>query len=235
MLLGAVCRSPSAREEAIQAPITRLRTILAVDPTRVAMQDFGAGSRTHQGDAKPHTRTIAEIYRTAAATPAWADVLFRLVRVLRPARVLELGTNLGISGAHVQAALALSEVEAGTAGHLVSIEGDPTLADMARAHLFDIQAPSQPTTVVTGRFDDVLPDVLDTHGPFDLVFLDGHHEEAATLRYFGRIAPHLAPGACVVFDDIEPGQPVRRAWTALCAAHPDAERADLLKLGLLFL
>lgn len=234
-LLDAVRRPPSAREDAIQAPITRLRSVLGVDPTRVAMQDFGAGSRTQRGNAKPKARAVAEIYRTAAATPAWGDVLFRLVRVLQPTRVLELGTNLGISAAHLQAALALNEVEAGIAGRLVSIEGDPTLADMARAHLADIQAPSQPTTIVTGRFDDMLPGVLDAHGPLDLVFLDGHHEEAATLRYFGRIAPHLAPGACVVLDDIEPGQPVRRAWKILGAAYPNAERLDLLKLGMLFL
>ncbi|MEL6705587.1 MAG: class I SAM-dependent methyltransferase [Bacteroidota bacterium] len=236
VLLDAVRRTLSAREEAVQAPIVRLRSVLAADSTPVAVRDYGAGTRARVlgTEAKPESRPIAEIYDKAAASPAWGSVLFRLARALRPRRVLELGTNLGVSAGHLQTALALNEIEAGIQGYLVSIEGDPTLATMARAHLAGIQSPSQPTTVVTGRFDEALPMVLQAHGPFDLVFLDGHHEEAATVRYWHQIAPHLAPGACVVFDDIEPGHDVRRAWRSICAAHPSAERVDLLKLGVLF-
>ncbi|MEM9996538.1 MAG: class I SAM-dependent methyltransferase [Bacteroidota bacterium] len=243
-LREALRRALTAREEVVQAPIGRLRTVLAADTTPVAMQDFGAGTRTRVlgTEAKPTARSIAEIYRAAAASPVWGDVLFRLVRALRPLRVLELGTNLGVSAGHLQAALSLNQLEDAAdsqPGLLVSIEGDPTLADAARAHLHDLRAAfgegaSTTTTVVTGRFDDALPDVLDAHGPFDLVFLDGHHDEAATRRYFARIAPHLAPGACVVFDDIEPGHAVRRAWSAICAEYPYADRLDLGKLGLLF-
>jgi predicted O-methyltransferase YrrM len=195
------------------------------------MQDYGAGTRAGllAREARPDERRIAEIYRRAAATPAWGRFLFRLVRVLRPRRVLELGTNLGVSAAHLAAALALN----GDGGRLVTLEGDPTLAAYAGRHL-DVLGHRERVEIIVGRFADVLPDVLDAHGPFDLVFLDGHHEEAATLQYFAQIRPHLGPGACVAFDDIEPTRPVRRAWKRIVAEQQGSGYADLLGLGLWF-
>ena len=196
------------------------------------MQDFGAGTQTGPlaSLTKPTERRIAEIYERAAATPAWGRFLFRLVRALKPRRVLELGTNLGASAAHIVAALQHNRQEGGEEGHLVTLEGDPTLASIAREHL----APPGRATVVTGRFADTLPDVLNEHGPFDLVFLDGHHEEAATLQYFALIRPHLTRGACVAFDDIEPTRRVRRAWKQIVAVEPSSGHVDLLGLGLWF-
>ena len=38
--------------------------------------------------------------------------------------------------------------------------------------------------------------------PIDFVFIDGHHEEGATLNYFKIIAPSLSYYAILGFDDI---------------------------------
>ncbi|MEO1075580.1 MAG: hypothetical protein AAFX41_06395, partial [Bacteroidota bacterium] len=86
VLLDAVRRALSAREEAVQAPIVRLRSVLAADSTPVAVRDYGAGTRARMlgTEAKPESRPIAEIYDKAAASPAWGAVLFRLARALRP-------------------------------------------------------------------------------------------------------------------------------------------------------
>ncbi|HEX7116836.1 MAG TPA: class I SAM-dependent methyltransferase [Steroidobacter sp.] len=54
----------------------------------------------------------------------------------------------------------------------------------------------------SGRFDDVLPGVLSEMGSVDYVFIDGHHEEEATNRYFELVRPYLSDIAVVVFDDI---------------------------------
>lgn len=219
----------SAEERAAEAEVDAVRAGLAASECVVAMQDFGAGTRRAAlaTETKPDERAVADIYRRAAATPAWGRFLFRLTRALRPQRVLELGTNLGVSACHLAGALELNGQ-----GRLVSIEGDPALAEIARQNLGRVRG-GERATVVTGTFDTQLPEVLPAHGPFDLVFLDGHHERAATLRYFERIRPHLAPSACVVFDDIEPWKDVRAAWRQIRAAHPEAEAVDLVKLGLL--
>jgi predicted O-methyltransferase YrrM len=220
------------REEMLAClAIRELRAELAIAEETVQVRDFGAGTRSFGIERKPGRRKVSAIYRTASASPAWGRFLFRLARGLRPKRILELGTNLGVSACHLQVALDLN----GDRGTLTTIEGDPVLADLARGHLLRVHRPEAGPLpeVEVGRFDDVLPEILSTRGPFNLVFLDGHHEEAATKRYFGLIEPHLSPGALVVFDDIEPWRPVRRAWRAIREERPHAPAVDFLKLGLL--
>lgn len=232
--LREVCAlgTSAAEAEALRA-VRALRTGLRRNRDAVAVQDFGAGtpalvSLPGQVFRKPRVRTVASIHAEAAVSHPWGLFLFRLVRWLRPGRVLELGTNLGVSAAYIGTALDLNG-----GGRLVTIEGDPTLAGLACAALRQVSR--SPVEVVQGRFGDVLPGVVEAHGPFDLVFIDGHHEAAATLRYYDTIAPHLSRGACVVFDDLEPGlKTVRRAWKRIRAAHPDALSVDLVQFGLLF-
>ena len=221
-------------EAAAEHAIRRVRQRLAASALSVAVEDFGAGSRPgNVGEAaKPPQRRIADIYSRAAAPPSWGRLLFGLVRALKPASVLELGTSLGVGAMHLQAALALNALEADAPGRLVTLEGAPTLAGLAEQHLAEVPA-TAPTTVVEGRFDDTLGDVAAQHGPFDFVVVDGHHEAEAALRYVGRLRPHLAPGALVVLDDAEPWAAIRPAFRAL-AAEPDVRSVDLGKLGLLF-
>lgn len=218
-------------EWAAGASINQFRNEFAASDETIQMEDFGAGTRGSilSSESKPNERHISEIYKRAATSPAWGRFLFRLVRAIKPRRVLELGTNLGVSALHIVAALDLNEGE----GSLTTIEGDPTLSEIARKKLAQ-PAFSSRSTVLTGRFDDVLPTCLEEHRPYNLVFIDGHHEEAATLRYFEMIKRYLAPGACVAFDDIEPFRPVRKAWKRIIADEPNSAAVDLLGIGLWF-
>ena len=231
MLRDVVALHLDEHEHKAEAFIDKLRDELIASHEVIQMEDFGAGTRGSvlSSESKPNERGISEIYRRAAASPAWGRFMFRLVRALKPSTVLELGTNLGVSALHIVAALDLN----GGEGSLTTIEGDPTLSEIARENLAKLTRTSR-ATVQTGRFDDVLPTCLEEHGPYDLVFIDGHHEEAATLRYFEMIKPHLAPGACVAFDDIEPFRPVRKAWKRIIADEPNSGAVDLLGIGLWF-
>ncbi len=251
-LLAAVRRAVGLRlapdEVEADAAIGRLRAALAASTATVEVVDYGAGTR---GDRSP-TRRVADVYAHASSGPLWGRVMFGLVRALRPVRVLELGTNLGVSAAHIGAGLALNEREdrlddeppgvAGgrPAGRLVTLEGAPELASLALRHLAALghgaTAGAPPRVeVVVGPFTETLAETCAAHGPFDLVFVDGHHEEEAALSYVDAILPHLAPGAVVVLDDVEPRRPVARAWRRLRAAHPDAPAVYLGKWGLIAL
>ena len=231
---SAVRRASALRltdaERADEQAVADLYARLARSSASVEVVDHGAGTR---GGAGPE-RQLADIVRRAATGPAWGRFLYGLARALRPRRALELGTNLGISAAHLGLALARTEAEGRGRGDLVTLEGAPALADLARAHL-DALAVGDHVDVVTGRFADTLPDVLASGGPFDLVFIDGHHEEEAAFAYASSIRPRLAPGALLVLDDVEPTRPVRRAWERLRAAHPEDGALWLGKLGLLSL
>lgn len=206
--------SPGASSD--EKAIDVLRLHLAARTDAVEVVDYGAGA-----DREP-TRRVADIYAQASSGPLWGRVMTGLVRGLRPRRVLELGTNLGVSAAHIALALRRTEAEtdddddeAPIAGRLVTLEGAPALAAIARRNLAALGHDESRARVVVGPFDETLAGVCASDGPFDLVFIDGHHERTAALRYVEAVRPHLAPGAVVVLDDVEPTRPVRAAYQAL--------------------
>lgn len=210
-------RSERPAEAAIDALRARLRT----SRDTVEVVDYGAGTK----GGKPPVRKVADIYRRAATGPAWGRFLFGLVRGLRPTRVLELGTNLGVGAAHLAAALALNEADGAPHGRLVTLEGAPALAALAAGHLARLghgvgEDAGCRVRVVVGPFAETLPAVATEEGPFDLVFVDGHHEAEAALHYLGLLDTHLADGALIVLDDVEPGRPVRAAFEQLRASAP---------------
>jgi predicted O-methyltransferase YrrM len=200
-------------EVADEQAVNALRARLAASQATVEVVDYGAGSA---GGNAP-VRRVADVYRRASSGPLWGRVMSGLVRGLRPRRVLELGTNLGVSGAHIALALARNEAEGGPAGTLVTLEGAPALADLARAHLEGLGHGERRIRVVVGPFAETLGPVCASDGPFDLVFVDGHHARDAALGYVAAVRPFLTPGAIVVLDDVEPGRPVREAYRALAA------------------
>lgn len=215
-------------------PIFALRARLKEDHTEIPMPDFGSGRRKTTLDtgsfAKPQTRVISEIFAKASARHAWGSLLYQLTQVKQAQTILELGTNLGVSGAYILQALKQSPHPNKC---LVTLEGNPHLAERARHHLAGF-AQGVHVEVVTGTFKDSLPDVLHKFGPFDLVFLDGHHERMATLHYFDQIAPYLRSGAWVIFDDLEPWSPtVRGAFQEIQGRYPQTQSADLVKFGIL--
>jgi predicted O-methyltransferase YrrM len=196
------------------ARIEQLRAELNASDTPVMRLDYGAGSpgagRTAEemlaGVETPDT--IGHIARLTSKPPFWGRVLFNLVRHTGPASCVEMGTSMGISAAYQAAALELN----GT-GALVTLEGAPAVAELARAHLGRLGLGR--AEVVVGRFRDTLPAVLEARRPVDYVFVDGHHDEHATLGYFERLLPFLADSALLVFDDIAWSDGMRRAWTTL--------------------
>lgn len=226
----------TAPERAAEAEVDALRRRLAASAETVEVVDFGAGTRR---GARPPVRPVREVVRRAATGPAWGRFLFGLARAQRPRRVLELGTNLGLGAATLAAALRLTEGEGGPRGRLVTLEGAPALAALAAGHLAALghtagAGPDNRVRIEVGPFAETLGPVAEAEGPFDLVFVDGHHEEEAALAYLRALRPHLAPGALVVLDDVEPGRPVRRAWRRLRAERAGAPAAYAGRYGLLF-
>lgn len=196
--------------------IERLRAELNASDAPVARLDQGAGSpgagRTAEemlaGVETPGT--VGHISRLTSKPPFRGRVLFDLVRQTRPASCVEMGTSVGISAAYQGAALELNG-----SGTLVTLEGAPAVAEIARANLRRLGLDR--TEVVIGRFRDTLPGVLGARQPVDYVFVDGHHDEQATLDYFERLLPFLAEAALLVFDDIAWSDGMRRAWSRIAS------------------
>jgi predicted O-methyltransferase YrrM len=203
--------SPS--ELAVQEKTEELRQRLLASEAEIATIDYGAGSPDQNLTAEEmawgrcRVERISDICRVRSKEIAEATFLFKLVRHFRPVQCLELGTCLGITAAYIGLGLQLNG-----AGHLVSIEGCPRLAAIAAENMRSVGLTN--VSVYTGRFQDVLPNLLSTM-MFDFAWIDGHHDHDATLSYFGQIASRGAEDMTIVLDDIAWSAGMKSAWTAI--------------------
>lgn len=229
--LGAAGRgalSPGGEDwmEAIEA----LRQRLQATEDELSVIDYGAGSSTatlseeEMAEGRRVRLTVAEA--CAASKPRrWALLLFHLIRELRPEVCIEMGTAVGISAAYQATALRMNG-----RGRLITLEGARPLAELAARNMTALGLDN--VRVVQGRFQDTLEEALRNNAPADYVFVDGHHDEEATLRYFARARPHLSPGALLVFDDIRWSPGMARAWSAIRRSPHTELAVDLGAMGL---
>lgn len=134
----------------------------------------------------------------------WGTALYILAREFKATNAIELGACAGLSAMYLASASSMEQ--------LVTVEGSSVLANLATESL----APYHNATVHSGLFDDALDVYLPAMtGKLDFAYIDGHHEQVATLHYFQRMLPHLAQGAIVVFDDIRWSSDMHECWNKL--------------------
>ena len=152
--------------------------------------------RTHVGDdaALAAAFTPPEGIPAIMVSPHEGKFLEVLARMLRPRRVVEVGTLVGYSTIH----LARGMVAGGAAdAHLWTVEYDPRHAEVAKANLARAGLHAS-TTVCVGAGVEVLP-TLSAHGPFDLVFIDADKDNYP--NYARWALDHLRPGGVIVGDN----------------------------------
>jgi predicted O-methyltransferase YrrM len=219
--------APSAEERNWFEHIESLRAELSASEERVEVPDFGAGSPEDgpRSGVQITTEIIGEACRNYSKSQEWSALLFHLVHRLHPKNVIELGTCLGISAAYQGAALELNG-----AGAITTLEGAPSFAHIARRN-FERLGLGHRVTVISGPFDETLDDAL-RRGPVDFAYIDGHHDEAATVRYFEQFLPHLSPKAALVFDDIAWSSGMARAWKHIRQDSRMTATFDLESIGI---
>lgn len=231
---GAVLNNKtSAKEKLWIDKIESLRNQLSTSSTKVVIVDYGAGSLENSDlivkeiyEGRVITRTIGEACQRSSIPQLWAFLLFKLIRELKPSVCLELGTSLGISTAYQAAALELNQH-----GRIVSMEGAKSLASLAKEN-FEKLGLKERVMVRVGRFQDILQDVLCEQKHIDFAFIDGHHTENATLKYFNQIYPFLSEDGVLVLDDISWSKGMARAWGTLTIDKRIKVSIDLHKLGI---
>lgn len=211
--------------------IEALRGEMARSSESITRLDFGAGPSGTQRSPQemdagvPVTSTLAEISQKVSKPPLWCALLFHLVRGHKPNRCLEMGTAVGVSAAYQSAALALNGH-----GRLKTLEGSESLAAVAERNFRRLGLDN--VEVGVGRFQDTLEDAIESLAEVDYAFIDGHHDEQATLRYFDTLYGSLARPALLVFDDVAWSDGMRRAWQALCGDQRVSAAVDLGSLGI---
>lgn len=225
---------PTPEEKVWIERIESLRNELNSSTDQVTLVDYGAGlpgaslgnHKTREG--KVIIKTIGNVCRTASKPYMWSFLLLNLIRELKPSVCLELGTCLGISASYQAAALKMNQ-----AGRIVSLEGAESLATLAKGHFQALGLDN--VDVVVGRFENTLEQVLKEYEPLDYVFIDGHHQEQATLAYFKQVIPFLSERTVLVFDDISWSDGMKRAWNTIKAHESIKICLDLVYVGICIL
>lgn len=235
-LLGSVLRESfendlTEDERKFIDKIESLRKELDSSTKKISIVDYGAVepglnlTQKEMDKGNVITSEIGKVSWEASKPYFWSLILFKLVRKFKPALCLELGTCFGISGSFQAAALTLNG-----SGKFITLEGSGSLASLAEEH-FKLLGLNN-TAVVKGRFQDTLKQVLDDNRAFDYAFIDGHHDEQATINYFEQILPFFKDKALIVFDDISWSDGMKRAWKAIIENKKIKISLNLYKMGI---
>lgn len=200
--------------------LNKIREELLYNTTSIDVLDLGAGSQHFKSDR----RLVKDIAAHGISTAKQSELLFRLVNVLGHTKIIELGTSLGLNTLYLRAAAQKASI--------FSIEGNPELQQfasrLAEQHNFkDIH-------FIEGNFDELLPNLLEQEGNFDLLYVDGNHRYESTLRYFELALKYKHEKSVIVFDDIYWSAEMTRAWEEILK-HPSVTLSiDLFHFGMIF-
>ena len=170
---------------------------------RVTRRDLGAGSR-RQTRGESEVR-VCDLARRSLTPKADLEALCRWLQVVAPVgragRFLELGTSLGLTSAGV----------ASLGWEVQTWEGCPATLELAK-QMWGGLGLAADVDAREGDFRTLVKE-LDAVEVFDVVYLDGLHEERATMDLVNALKARV--GTCLVVDDIAWSAGMNRAWQAL--------------------
>ncbi|MBD5216690.1 MAG: O-methyltransferase [Bacteroidales bacterium] len=170
-----------------------------------------------------HTH-LTRLYSRMCTDHTQGRLLVMLTRMIRPERVLELGTFSGYS------ALCFAEGMDGR-GHIDTVEVDDEFTDELR-ELFE----GHPIELHVGDAEALLPSLLAANS-YDLVFIDANKRRY--VQYYETILPALHSGAYILADNTlwsdkvldpearDPQTDGIRAFNDLVATDPRVEKVIL--------
>jgi predicted O-methyltransferase YrrM len=196
--IGNVIRSGKPVDEA--SKIEQLRKECKKSKEIIEKTDYGVGGVNSIG--KPYPVALRHLVATSLTSPRQARRLYRLTKYMKPGRILEIGTSLGITTSYLACANPESRI--------ITLEGCPELSRKAREHFRKLGIKN--AEVMEGRFEDTLSKALDMLGGIDFVFIDGNHRKEAVLDYYAKCLAFSNNDTIMVIDDIHSTAEMEQAW-----------------------
>ncbi|WP_284139676.1 MULTISPECIES: O-methyltransferase [unclassified Virgibacillus] len=133
----------------------------------------------------------AHINSVPIMEPVSMEFLLQLIRLKKPARILEIGTAIGYS--------ALRMLDACPTSHIVTIERDKTRYDQAVEFIAKRNKTEQITTVYGDALEKI-HDLTVSQEVFDCVFIDA--AKGQYQRFFELASPLLQKGGMIISDNV---------------------------------
>lgn len=200
--------------------IEQLRQNLLTDSRQITITDLGAGSHINNNKLK----AVKVLARNALKPKKLAQLIYRIANDKQPSNIIELGTCLGLTTSYL--------AKAAPNARVISIEGCPATAAIAQENLDKLQIKN--VELLTGNFDQILPDVIRQTNSLDFVFVDGNHRKDATLNYFRWCLPKMSDNTVLIFDDIYWSKGMEEAWTEIKNDPNVSITIDLFWIGLVY-
>jgi predicted O-methyltransferase YrrM len=170
----------------------------------------------------------------AAVAPNQGKLLMLLAMIHKARTILEIGTLGGYSTIWLARALPAD-------GHLITLEYNPTHADVARANLARAGV-SHLVDLRVGKAIETLPQLVDEgHGPFDLIFIDA--DKPSNPDYLAWALKLSRPGTLIIADNVvrngmvldatstDPNVQGIRRFNELLAAEPRVATTAIQTVG----
>lgn len=173
---------------------------------------------------------MSDIVKRASSNEKWSKFYYLISQNISANNILEIGTNVGISGQYFLQSL-IDNKEAGNR-YFLTFEGEKDLCKIADERFEKIAQNKLDYEIIEGLFDNTLKKTLDKkQKKFDLVFIDGNHNFEATLNYFKIVKNYTNENSVFIFDDINWSKDMMRAWNLLRRNRSIA--VDMHKIGIL--
>ncbi|WP_197494104.1 O-methyltransferase [Lewinella sp. 4G2] len=172
------------------------------------------------------TETISNVCKAATSPKIWARLIYALASEFEAKKVLEIGTNLGVSGSYL-----LEALRHNSDSQLVTMEGMPRYVEISR-NQFKAITNEDRFEVIEGKYEDTFDDMIDRHQDFDLLFIDGNHQKGPTLEYYEKLLKVSTRPSVWIFDDIYWTNGMKEAWDIIRQNPETSYSIDLYKTGL---
>ncbi len=199
--------------------IERLRKKLICDKRTIKVLDLGSGSVI-----KSDLRKISDIVKYSSVPPQYGILLANLASEFGKQGIIEFGTCLGISTMYLAAGCRDSVI--------YTMEGCPEISSVAAANFS--AAGFDNIKLMTGPFDELLPEIKRKATGPGIVFIDGNHRKEPVLKYFSEMADISDKNTVIVLDDIHISDEMEEAWEEIKGDGNVSFTIDLYRMGLVF-
>ena len=220
--------------------LSEFRRELAKSDTLLHVTDLGSGSR--MGQLNKSSKKVQSMLRHAGASKKRQRLLYRIGAYFKPQQILELGTHLGMG----TTALCLGAKPK----RIITIEGCPKTAQFTQNN-FEVWGSNNPELnaieLINNNFEDFLKalhqdlntlqdlkSARSSQNTFDLIYLDGHHDGPATLRYFESLKKYTHEKTILIIDDIYWSKGMSAAWQQIIKDPKVSVSIDIFFSGFLF-
>lgn len=175
------------------------------------------------------TASVKDICKSAASGVRWCQFLYLISKKVESPIVLEIGTNLGVSGSYILESLKNRE-----SSKFITMEGLPQLCEISSKQFSSIVSTSK-FEVKQGLYDDTFPKLMVEDVRFNVLFIDGNHKKEPTINYFKNLKGKVNLPAIFIFDDINWSLEMKEAWEFIKDDQDVNYSIDLYEQGIVIL